>query len=222
MSHVSSQDANNDASAFVPAGADLSGLRTAAEDCRGCGLYADATQTVFGAGARRARLMLVGEQPGDREDRDGEPFVGPAGHLLDRAMAEAGVDRSAAYLTNAVKHFKFRTQGKRRIHQKPSAGEVRACRPWLNAEIGVVRPSVLVVLGATAAQALLASTFRVTRHRGELIPGGEAPYRGLPEELTPPDLVATVHPSSVLRADDREEAYGALVDDLRAVARALE
>jgi len=221
MSHVPSTDTNNDASAFVPANADLPSLRTAVDDCRGCGLHADATQAVFGAGARGAALMLVGEQPGDREDRDGEPFVGPAGRLLDRALDAAGVDRSAAYVTNAVKHFKFRTQGKRRIHQKPSAGEVRACRPWLNAELGLVRPRVLVVLGATAAQALLASKFRVTAHRGELIAGGDAPYRDLPDDLTPPDLVATVHPSAVLRADDREEAYGALVDDLRAVARAL-
>jgi len=212
---------NKGASGFVPGGADLSGLRTAAAHCRGCGLYAAATQTVFGDGAESARLMLVGEQPGDREDRDGEPFVGPAGRLLDRAMDEAGVDRSAAYLTNAVKHFKFREQGKRRIHQKPSAGEVRACRPWLNAELGLVRPEVVVVLGATAAQALLAPSFRVTKHRGELIKGADAPYRDLPEEVAAPDLVPTVHPSSVLRADDREGAYRDLVGDLRTVADAL-
>jgi len=222
MSHVPSRNTNNDASAFVPASADLPGLRTAAEGCRGCGLYAAATQTVFGDGPESARLVLVGEQPGDREDTAGEPFVGPAGRLLDQAMDAAGVDRSVAYVTNAVKHFKFREQGKRRIHQKPSAGEVRACRPWLNAELALVRPELVVVLGATAAQSLLAASFRVTRHRGELIKGADAPYRDWPEDLPLPDLVATVHPSSVLRADDRDAAYDDLVSDLRAVARALD
>lgn len=224
MSHVPSRSANNDASAFVPAGADLSALRTAASGCRGCELYKAATQTVFGDGPESARLVIVGEQPGDREDTAGEPFVGPAGRLLDKAMDEAGVDRSLAYVTNAIKHFKFRRMGetgKRRIHQKPSGGEVRACRPWLNAELALIRPEVVVVLGATAAQALLGSSFRVTRHRGELIKGADAPYRDLPEDLPPPDVVATVHPSSVLRADDREAAYRDLVADMRSVAAAL-
>lgn len=221
MAHASSTDENNDAGPYVPATRSLKSLRTAAAGCRGCDLYAAATQTVFGAGRASARLMLVGEEPGDREDLAGEPFVGPAGHLLDHALEEAGVDRSGAYLTNVVKHFRFRTQGKRRIHEKPSAGEVRACRPWLNAELSAVRPELVVVLGATAARSLLGPSFRVTKRRGELLDGATRPIRDLPDDVPPPGVVATVHPSSVLRADDRAAAYGEFVADLSVVASAL-
>jgi DNA polymerase len=196
--------------AEVPTRGGLPALRRAAADCRGCDLYQDATQTVFGAGPATARLVLVGEQPGDREDVEGEPFVGPAGKLLDRALAEAGIDREQVYLTNAVKHFKFTLpeRGKRRIHKKPNQAEVAACRPWLLAELDRVKPELIVFLGATAAQALLGSGFRITRQRGEVV---DTPV-GIP-------AVATVHPSAVLRAPDREEAYRGLVADLTVVAR---
>ncbi|WP_037070021.1 UdgX family uracil-DNA binding protein [Pseudonocardia acaciae] len=191
---------------------DLAGLRAAAADCTRCGLYRDATRTVCGAGPAGASAMFVGEQPGDREDLAGEPFVGPAGKLLDRALRDAGIPRDEVYLTNAVKHFKFEQRGKRRIHQRPSVDEIRACRPWLDAELRLVRPNVLVTLGATAARALLGASFRVTRHRGEVLDWED----GLP-------LVPTVHPSSVLRTpgDGRSEAFDALVADLESVAGAL-
>jgi DNA polymerase len=196
---------------YVPAKAGLDELRTAAAGCRGCDLYRDATRTVFGAGPANAQVMIVGEVPGDQEDRQGEPFVGPAGRLLDRALAEAGIDRSRAYLTNAVKHFKFTQRGKRRIHQTPSRTEVVACRPWLDAELDLVRPELLVALGAVAAKTLLGQDFRVTKERGTV--------------LTLPDrderVVATVHPSSVLRAEDREAAYRELAADLTVAAKAL-
>ncbi|GAA3433717.1 UdgX family uracil-DNA binding protein [Kutzneria kofuensis] len=197
---------------YVPARGGLAALRRAAADCHGCALYKDATQTVFGEGPSDARLMLVGEQPGDREDVEGEPFVGPAGKLLDRALKEAGIDRAEVYLTNAVKHFKFTLpeRGKRRIHKKPSQGEVTACRPWLQAELDRVKPELVVCLGATAASALLGSGFRLTRQRGEIV--------SLPDGSGIPAL-ATVHPSAVLRAPDREEAYQGLVADLAVVAR---
>jgi uracil-DNA glycosylase len=204
-----------DASSQVPANADLGALRDAAATCTGCGLYRDATQTVFGAGPAHARFLLVGEQPGDAEDRAGEPFVGPAGRLLDRALVDAGIDRDEAYVTNAVKHFKFvpAERGKRRIHKTPSRTEVVACRPWLLAELAAIGPEVLVCLGATAAKSLLGPGFRITAHRGEV--------------LDPPDeldltarVLATAHPSSVLRAPDREDAYRALVADLRSAAAA--
>ncbi|PRX47206.1 DNA polymerase [Prauserella shujinwangii] len=194
-------------------------LREAARGCRGCDLYQDATQTVFGAGPEDARLVMVGEVPGDREDRTGEPFVGPAGGLLDRAMEEAGIDRGTVYVTNAVKHFRFTPaeRGTRRIHRKPSRSQIVACRPWLVAELSSVDPEVVVCLGATAAQALLGPSFRVSTQRGELLDalGGELPR--------PPRVLATAHPSAVLRApdDERERAYGLLVADLREVAGAL-
>ena len=195
---------------YVPAKAGLDELRTAAAGCRGCDLYRDATRTVFGAGPANAQVMIVGEVPGDQEDRQDEPFVGPAGRLLDRALAEAGIDRSRAYLTNAVKHFKFTQRGKRRIHQTPSRTEVVACRPWLDAELDLVRPELLVALGAVAAKTLLGQDFRVTKERGTV--------------LTLPDrderVVATVHPSSVLRAEDREAAYRELAADLTVAAKA--
>jgi DNA polymerase len=200
---------------FVPEGAGLDELRRAADGCRGCPLHRDATRTVFGAGDEHARVMLVGEQPGDQEDRQGRPFVGPAGKLLDRALAEAGIDPGQAYVTNAVKHFKF-TQagpGKRRIHKSPTRRETTACGPWLAAELALVRPELLVVLGATAGKALLGPSFRVTRVRGTVL---EEEIHGRPERLVP-----TVHPSSVLRADDREAAYRGLVSDLAVAARAL-
>ncbi|GAA3524478.1 UdgX family uracil-DNA binding protein [Amycolatopsis ultiminotia] len=189
---------------------DLRRLRKAAGSCEGCDLYRDATQTVFGAGRKQAKVMLVGEQPGDREDRAGEPFVGPAGRLLDRALTEAGFEREAVYLTNAVKHFKFTERGKRRIHRKPSRTEALACRPWLIAELHAIRPRLLVLLGATAAQSLLGPSFRLTRHRGEPAP--------VPPELSEVVTIvsATVHPSAVLRAPDRGEAYAGFVGDLRA------
>jgi len=199
---------------FLPPVSTLPALRQAASGCRGCGLYRYATQTVFGEGPARARLMLVGEQPGDQEDRAGHPFVGPSGRLLDEALEEAGIDRDAVYVTNAVKHFKFVRQEltRRRLHKKPAAGEVRACRPWLAEEIKVVRPALIVALGSTAAQSLLGPAFRVTRERGRLLDSDLAPL-----------VTATVHPSSILRGEpeEREEAMAALVSDLRGAARAL-
>ncbi|GLY71411.1 UdgX family uracil-DNA binding protein [Amycolatopsis taiwanensis] len=205
------------AAEWVPESTDLDRLREAARSCRGCGLYQDATQTVFGDGPVPAKALIVGEQPGDREDLAGEPFVGPAGRLLDRALTEAGIDRDEVYVTNAVKHFKFSRgeRGKQRIHKKPSRTEVVACRPWLIAEFASVRPRLAIVLGATAAQSVLGPDFRVTHHRGVLL-DAPAELNGHPEQV-----LATVHPSSVLRAPDREPAYAALVADLRAAVPVL-
>lgn len=196
--------------------ASLPVLRAAAARCRGCDLYLRGTQTVFGQGLPSARLMLVGEQPGDQEDRAGLPFVGPAGQMLDRAIAEAGLNRADVYITNAVKHFKWvpAPRGKRRLHAKPSAGQIRACRPWLEQELRAVGPSVLMLLGATAAQSLLGPAFRVSKERGKVI-------RGTPWA---PAVMASLHPSAVLRAPDeaaRAELYAALVTDLRAAAKLL-
>jgi DNA polymerase len=196
---------------FVPARAGLGKLRTAAASCRGCELYKNATQTVFGAGPADARVVVVGEVPGDQEDRQGEPFVGPAGRLLDRAFDDAGLDRSTTYVTNAVKHFKFVERGKRRIHKTPSRTEIVACRPWLDAELDRVGPELVVALGAVAAKALLGQDFRVTKERGKVLPMGERDQR----------VLATVHPSSILRSDDREAAYQGLVADLTVAAKAL-
>ncbi|MEW2316398.1 UdgX family uracil-DNA binding protein [Streptomyces bauhiniae] len=211
-----------DATPFLPSRrAGLAGLRRAAADCHGCPLYEDATQTVFGAGDPDARVLLLGEQPGDQEDRQGKPFVGPAGHVLDRALADAGVDPGHAYVTNAVKHFKFTVQPgrKRRIHKSPTLREMTACRPWLLAELRLVSPEVVVALGATAGKALLGSGFRVTEQRGALLPwpglDGEAAEDGIA------GLLATIHPSAVLRADDRDAVYDGLVADLRTVADVL-
>jgi uracil-DNA glycosylase family protein len=198
---------------FLPDRLTLATLREASLGCTACPLWRTGTQTVFGEGLKRARLLLVGEQPGDKEDLEGRPFVGPAGRLLDEALEEAGIDRGDAYVTNAVKHFKWQPKGKRRIHQKPNRYEIEACRPWLDAELAVVRPEVLVCLGATAAQALLGRAVRVTRDRG----------RPLESELAPVAL-ATVHPSSILRAPDDESRRlerGLFVDDLRVAAEAL-
>jgi uracil-DNA glycosylase len=209
------------ARAYVPADADLDHLRSAAQQCHGCPLYVGATQTVFGSGRQTARLVFVGEQPGDQEDRRGEPFVGPAGILLNRALRDAGIDREQSYVTNAVKHFKFTQdgEGKRRIHQTPDQREVVACRPWLAAELRTIDPDVIVALGATAGKSLMGNDFRVTRSRGVALawppPGMAAPDR---RQIV---LVPTVHPSAVLRADDRDEAYAGLVADLEVAARAL-
>ena len=197
---------------FVPDTADLAALAAAARLCRGCELYRDATQTVFGDGSPSARLMLVGEQPGDREDTQGEPFVGPAGKLLDSALAAARIDRDGLYVTNAVKHFKFvrDDRGVRRIHKSPSRIERVACRPWLWAELHAVQPAAVLLMGATAAQSLLGNGFRLTAHRGEILP---LPGNDLSTE---PQVVVTVHPSAVLRAgaDSRKEAFDGLVADL--------
>jgi len=201
------------AAAYLPEWLSLPQLRKAVQGCRGCDLYRNATQAVFGEGARRAEVMLVGEQPGDKEDLAGRPFVGPAGRLLDEALEEAGIDRAQTYVTNAVKHFKWQAKGKRRIHQKPSWSEQVACRPWLDAELVVVQPRVLVCLGATAAQSLLGRDFRVTKHRGELL---DSP---LAEHVT-----ATIHPSAILRQLDEESRrteLAAFVDDLRVVAKLI-
>jgi len=198
---------------YVPERHTLPSLRAAAAGCKGCDLWEAATQTVFGEGAAGATLMLIGEQPGDREDVEGRPFVGPAGRILDDGLEEAGIPRPSVYLTNAVKHFRWVRRGKRRLHEKPNSQQVRACRPWLEAEIEAVRPRLLVLLGATAAQSILGPTFRVTQHRGKVIP---TPL-GTP-------AVPTVHPSSILRApdeDSRAEAMAAFVSDLRSAARAL-
>ncbi len=198
---------------YVPDKADIDELRKAVHDCRGCDLYKNATQAVFGEGPADASVLVIGEVPGDQEDRQGHPFVGPAGKLLDKALVEAGIDRTQVYVTNAVKHFKFKPaeRGKRRIHQKPGRTEVVACRPWLIAELDTVRPDLVVFLGATAAQSLLGTKFKVTQQRGEVV---EIPDR-------PERAVATVHPSSVLRSDDREAAYRDLVADLRSAASVL-
>ena len=200
------------AAAYLPAARDLDALRTAAAGCAGCPLHEPATQTVFGRGSAAARLMLVGEQPGDVEDTRGLPFVGPAGQLLVQALDAAGVDRSSAYVTNAVKHFKFTVRGKRRIHATPDSYEVAACRPWLLAELTAVQPELVVLLGATAAKTIYGPSFRVSRQRGVLMVW---PDDGGPQAL------ATIHPSAVLRADDRDAALAGLVADLRVVAGTL-
>jgi DNA polymerase len=198
---------------FLPEKETLAALGDAVQGCRGCDLYKNATRAVFGDGAGHAEVFLVGEQPGDKEDLAGRPFVGPAGQLLDRAFEEAGIDRGQTYVTNAVKHFKWQARGKRRIHQKPSWSETVACRPWLEAELEVVRPRIVVCLGATAAQSLLGRDFRVTQHRGELLDSDLAEY-----------VTATIHPSAILRQQDEESRhaeFAAFVDDLRVVARVL-
>jgi uracil-DNA glycosylase len=198
---------------LIPARPTLPKLREAAADCRACPLWKHATQTVFGAGSRRSVAMFVGEQPGDREDREGAPFVGPAGRVLDEALDLAGIDRQAAYVTNAVKHFKWEARGKRRIHAKPSWSELTACRPWLEAELAVVRPRVLVCLGATAAQNLLGRQFRVTKQRGEWLESDLADH-----------VTATIHPSAILRQRDDESRHKemeAFVNDLKLVASVL-
>jgi uracil-DNA glycosylase family protein len=203
------------AAAFVPEDADLHGLASAADGCRGCDLYQHADQTVFGAGPSAATMMLVGEQPGDREDRSGKPFVGPAGALLDKALLAADIDRDTVYVTNAVKHFKFTERGKRRIHQKPSRTEVVACRPWLFAELDLIEPDVLVLLGATAAQSVLGPSFRLTQHRGT-----ELRFPASDDVDLDPKVVATIHPSAILRGppEERDRALEALVADLRFAA----
>jgi uracil-DNA glycosylase family protein len=198
------------AAALIPPKPTLRKVAEAAKGCRACDLWRSGTQTVFGEGKAKAELMLVGEQPGDQEDLAGRPFVGPAGQLLDRALEEAGIDRELAYVTNVVKHFKWQPRGKRRIHQKPNAAEIAACRPWLDAELELLRPSVLVCLGATAAQALLGRQFRVSRDRGVPVESELAPV-----------VMATVHPSSILRSDDREAEFALLVEDLKQVAGAV-
>ena len=193
-----------------PRASGLEELREAAASCQACDLWREATQTVFGEGAERAKLMLIGEQPGDQEDIQGHPFVGPAGQLLDRALEQAGIDRGRVYVTNAVKHFRWVRRGKRRLHEKPNAQQVRACRPWLEAEVETVKPQLLVLLGATAAQSVMGPDFRVSKRRGEVLP---SPL-GIP-------AVATVHPSSILRAIDdasRHEAMESLVADLKVAA----
>ena len=201
------------ASEFVPDTRSLAAVREASAGCRGCHLFGPATQTVFGEGPKSARIMLVGEMAGDREDREGRPFVGPAGRELDRALEAAGIDRGQVYVTNVVKHFKFEERGKRRIHQTPRKGEIDACMPWLDTEIKLVRPAGLITLGATAAKALLGSSFRLTQHRGELV-----------ESELAPAVAATIHPSAIVR--DRDEASRnaereALASDLRLVAEAV-
>ena len=203
----------NDATPFLPEERTLEALREAAGGCRGCHLWRPATQTVFGEGLKRSRVMFVGEQPGDREDRAGRPFVGPAGQELDRGLEAAGIPRDEAYVTNVVKHFKFEERGNRRIHQTPKRFEIEACKPWLDEELRTVKPEALVFLGATAAKALLGSSFRVTQHRGELLDFELAPI-----------VAATIHPSAILRQRDdesRQAERAAFADDLRVVAQAL-
>jgi uracil-DNA glycosylase family protein len=199
------------AAEWVPPRAGLRAMERAVQDCRGCDLYRDATRAVFGEGPVRARVVLVGEQPGDQEDRAGRPFVGPAGRILDRALADAGIDRDEVYVTNAVKHFRYTRQGKRRLHKKPDVAHIVACSPWLTAELDRVKPDVVVVLGAVAARSLFGASYRVTEQRGE------------PVEL--PDgtvAVGTIHPSAVLRSDDRDTAYDGLVADIRRAASLLD
>jgi uracil-DNA glycosylase family protein len=195
---------------YLPERVTLESLREAAKVCHGCDLWRNATQTVFGEGPADAELMFVGEQPGDQEDKLGQPFVGPAGRIFDQALEEVGIDRSRVFVTNAVKHFKWQPRGKRRIHQKPNAAELAACRPWLDAELAVVQPRVLVCLGATAAQALLGRAFRVTKQRGTPV---DSPLAEL--------VIATIHPSAILRAEDRDAEYAGFVADLQRVVAGL-
>jgi len=198
---------------LIPPRPTLSTLKEAAADCRACDLWKKGTQTVFGEGSRRSKVMFVGEQPGNEEDLAGKPFVGPAGRLFDAALAEAGIDRNQTYVTNVVKHFKWEPRGKRRIHKKPNAQEIAACRPWLQAEIDVIKPEVIVALGATAAQSLFGTQFRVTKQRGQFLESALAPY-----------VMATVHPSSILRAPDDEARrleHRRFVDDLKKLARVI-
>jgi uracil-DNA glycosylase len=199
------------AAAYVPEHPTPRGLRQAVQSCRGCGLYACATQAVFGEGPNSAEIVFIGEQPGDEEDRQGRPFVGPSGKLLDRALVEAGIDRALVYVTNAVKHFKFEERGKRRIHKKPSGLELRACRPWLEAEINLIQPRIIVCLGATAAQSIFGGTYRLTKERGTFVRNSWAPH-----------VTSTVHPSAILRAPDQEQRhleYEKFVSDLKKVQR---
>jgi uracil-DNA glycosylase len=213
ISFLDSQSEPDDATPFLPERRSLEALRNASSGCRGCHLWRGATQTVFGEGLKRSRLMLVGEQPGDQEDRQGKPFVGPAGKELDRGLDAAGIARSEAYVTNVVKHFKFEERGRRRIHQTPKRFEIDACRPWLDEELRVVEPEALVLLGATAAKALLGSSFRLTQHRGELLDSDLARI-----------VTATIHPSAILRAADEEARVAqreSFAEDLRVVAHAL-
>jgi uracil-DNA glycosylase family protein len=203
-------ETNGTAAPLIPDRPSLKKLREAAVGCKACPLWKTGTQTVFGEGSASAEVVFVGEQPGDQEDLASKPFVGPAGRLLDTALYEAGIDRKRAYVTNVVKHFKWQPRGKRRIHQKPNSAEVAACRPWLDAELSVLKPKVLVCLGATAAQALLGRQFRVSKDRGVPVESELAPV-----------VMATVHPSSILRSDDREQEMAMFVEDLRRVAQAL-
>lgn len=198
---------------LIPDRPTLASVREAAADCRACPLWERGTQTVFGEGGKRSKVMFIGEQPGNEEDLTGKPFVGPAGKLFDAALEEAGIERSQTYVTNVVKHFKWEPRGKRRIHKKPNAQEIAACRPWLETEIALVKPRVIVALGATAAQALLGPKFRVTKQRGQFIESDLAPY-----------VMATVHPSSILRAPDDETRrleYRLFIDDLKKLARVI-
>jgi len=204
---------NLGADIYVPRGAKLAQLCGAVQECRGCELYRHATQAVFGAGPSKARVVLVGEQPGDKEDLAGKPFVGPAGGVLDRGLEAAQIDRAEVYVTNAVKHFKFEERGKRRIHKKPSGAESKACRPWLEAEMAVIRPEIIVCLGATAAQSLFGSEYRLTKERGNFVKHDWAPM-----------ATSTIHPSAILRAPDEEQRhleYQRFVEDLRKVKQAL-
>jgi DNA polymerase len=213
QSLIDEQSEPNDATPFLPERRTLSSLREAAAGCRGCHLWRGATQTVFGEGLKRARVMFVGEQPGDKEDLAGKPFVGPAGRELDKGLEAAGIARDEAYVTNVVKHFKFEERGRRRIHQTPKRFEIDACSPWLEEELRVVGPEALVLLGATAAKALMGSSFRLTKHRGELLDSELAPI-----------VAATIHPSAILRQQDdasRSAEREAFAEDLRVVAKAI-
>ena len=210
---MATNNAFSTAAPFLPKENTLPKLQAASRTCKGCDLYLRATQTVFGEGAKNAKVMLIGEQPGDKEDLDGRPFVGPAGRILDEALAATGIDRSEVYVTNAVKHFSWTAdeRGKRRIHKKPRYSEIQACRPWLDAEIEAVHPEVIICMGATAAQALLGKDFSVLRQRGTPVPSDLAPF-----------VMATVHPSSILRArEDRREQMQALIRDLAVAARQI-
>jgi uracil-DNA glycosylase len=210
---VTRRKSQGSAENLIPDQLTLPGLQRAAAGCKACDLWENATQTVFGEGKRTAKVLFIGEQPGNDEDLQGRPFVGPAGRLLDQALEEAGIDRRQTYVTNVVKHFKWEPRGKRRIHKKPNSTEIEACRPWLEAEIAAVKPRVIVCLGATAAQTLLGKEFRVSRQRGQLIPSPLAPL-----------VIATVHPSSILRASDEQSRHLEMlhfIDDLKIIADAL-
>ena len=202
---------SSSAAEYIPEHPSPRSLREAVQRCRGCDLYARATQAVFGEGPNSAEIVFIGEQPGDEEDRQGHPFVGPSGKLLDRALAEAGIDRSLVYVTNAVKHFKFEERGKRRLHKKPNGLEIRACRPWLEAEINLIQPRIIVCLGATAAQTIFGGTYRLTKERGQFVQNSWAPH-----------VTSTVHPSAILRAPDEEQRhleYEKFDGDLKKVQR---